>query len=128
MKKILLGILTILVVVGIYHFINHTQVGQRMTVNVPGKSTAEMKVKDPLTVEISDYTFLPSPLKIKVGQTVTWVNRDIAKHTVTDNNGGFESSYFGKGESYTYTFTETGTFDYHCAPHPYMKGTIEVTN
>ncbi len=89
------------------------------------------KPADPNTVLISNYTFSPNPLKVKKGTMVTWTNRDIAKHSVTVDNGqpagGPGSDLFGKGQSYSFTFATVGTFKYHCDPHPYMHGVVEVT-
>lgn len=78
-------------------------------------------------VIIEKYAFSPKLLTVKKGTTVTWTNKDIAKHTVTGKNGGPASALFGQGESYSYTFDTAGTFDYFCEPHPYMTATVEVT-
>jgi plastocyanin len=81
-----------------------------------------------VSITIKNYAFLPKTITIKKGTTVTWTNSDIAKHTVTSDSGsGPSSSFFGMGESYSYTFTQTGSFPYHCEPHPYMTATIVVT-
>ncbi len=77
-------------------------------------------------VEIEDFAYLSAAITIKVGTTVTWTNKDSVRHTVSSDTGLFESGLFGKGESFSHTFTEVGTFTYHCAPHPYMKGTVIV--
>lgn len=69
-------------------------------------------------------------IKVKKGTTVTWTNEDSAKHDVTPEmeTSDFKTSeLFGKGESYSVTFNTVGTFAYYCSPHPYMKGTVEVT-
>lgn len=81
------------------------------------------------TVVIKDFEFSKPVLKIKKGTAVTWINRDDTKHTVTsdtDPEANLDSPYFGAGETFTYTFDTVGIFPYHCAPHPYMKGTVEV--
>ena len=68
-------------------------------------------------------------IKVKKGTTVTWTNEDSAKHDVTPDteSEAFKSSeLFGKGETYSATFNTVGTYAYHCSPHPYMKGVIEV--
>lgn len=84
----------------------------------------------PNTIEIKGYAFTPEKLKIKKGTTITWENFDLAPHTVTvddEKKAGPKSKVFGKGEKFTYTFSEVATYAYHCEPHPYMKATIEVT-
>ena len=69
-------------------------------------------------------------ITVKKGTTVTWTNEDSAKHDVTPVTETEEfkaSKLFGKGETYSVTFNTVGSFDYYCSPHPYMKGTVEVT-
>ncbi len=65
-------------------------------------------------------------LTVKVGTTVTWVNQDSQAHTVTDVGLSFDSGLFGKGDTWSYTFTEVGEFEYFCAPHPWMRAKVIV--
>lgn len=78
------------------------------------------------TVSISNYTFSPTSLTIAKGTTVKWTNDDQVTHTVTDDNGKFDSGNLPYGQTYSHTFSDTGTFHYHCSIHTYMKGTIIV--
>jgi plastocyanin len=68
------------------------------------------------------------PLRIQVqeGTEVTWTNEDSVVHTVTDVNNEFDSNLIGAGESWSYTFTEEGTYDYYCTLHPWMRGAVLV--
>lgn len=92
-----------------------------------GQSAGQAVATDKVT--IANYAFSPATITVKVGTTVTWTNTDSVHHTVTADNGqGPQSDLFGKGESYSYTFTKAGTYTYHCEPHPYMHGTVIVTN
>ncbi|MRS04355.1 hypothetical protein EG832_14240 [bacterium] len=77
-------------------------------------------------VEIEDFAYVPATITVKVGTTVTWTNKDTVRHTVTADSGLFDSGLFGKGESFSYTFTEAGTYSYFCIPHTYMKGVVVV--
>ncbi len=79
------------------------------------------------TVIIQSASFQPDSLTVPAGTTVTWINRDIVRHTVTSTEGLFDSGRLGSGESFTYTFEEPGTFDYYCTIHPTMQGTVTVT-
>jgi plastocyanin len=63
---------------------------------------------------------------IGVNSTVTWVNSDDVPHTVTANDGSFNSGNLDAGQSWSHTFTTPGTYAYYCAYHPWMKGTIIV--
>lgn len=85
------------------------------------KATAETN-----EVSIKGFAFSPATIKVKKGTTVTWTNEDSVAHTVTGDNGGPSSELIGQGETYTYTFNEAGTFDYHCKPHPSMVGKVIV--
>ena len=62
---------------------------------------------------------------IGVNNTITWINNDNAIHTVTDI-GVFDSGNLGFGQSWSYTFTTPGTYQYHCTIHPWMTGTVIV--
>lgn len=84
-------------------------------------------------VEIKDFAFSPASITVKKGTKVTWTNQDTTGHNVvasdSGNGGGLptSNSLLGKGESYSFTFNEVGTFDYVCAPHASsMKGTVKV--
>jgi plastocyanin len=65
---------------------------------------------------------------VKAGTTITWTNRDQDAHTVTAMPGGaFHSPTLTTGQSYQYTFTTPGRFDYLCTIHPFMTATVVVT-
>ena len=84
----------------------------------------------------ADNAFDPLRLTIKVGTTVRWTNDDAIPHTVTSGtsdgiagatDGLFDSGSLNLGDTFTYTFTEVGEFPYFCLPHPWMIGTVTVT-
>lgn len=77
---------------------------------------------------ISNFVYLPDPIQIRVGQTVRWTNLDnvSAGHTVTDRNHTFTSPVLNQGDTYVRTFTQVGTFEYFCEPHPFMTAFIDV--
>jgi amicyanin len=125
---ILGGILLLAVVIGA----GTVAYGHHSATTPSANSTQTQKtaVVVPNSVSIKNYAYSPSPLTVKVGTTVTWTNTDIARHTVTVDDAtknGPKSPFFGQGQSYSFTFTQAGTFTYHCEPHPYMHGTVEVT-
>ncbi len=93
-------------------------------------STSQSSVDENATssVSIEYMSFSTSSVTIKKGTTVTWTNKDLVAHTVTSDEGDFlSSSSLARGDSYTKTFNETGTFAYHCTPHPFMKAKVIVT-
>ena len=76
------------------------------------------------------FSVVQKSITVKKGTTVTWTNQDNAKHDVTPDTATDEfkaSELFGKGETHSVTFNTAGTYSYYCSPHPYMKGTIVVT-
>lgn len=78
-------------------------------------------------VLIDNFAFGPQTITVKVGTTVTWTNRDTDEHTVTAQDGSFNSAPLGTGVTYRHTFTKTGRFDYLCTIHPFMTATVVVT-
>jgi plastocyanin len=81
---------------------------------------------DNLEVSIQGDAFSPPSVNVPKGTTVHWVNHDPMTHTVTSDTGLFDSKNMSEGSSFSHTFSEKGTFNYHCAVHPFMKGTIIV--
>lgn len=77
------------------------------------------------TVIIKDFAFNPQNITVKSGATVTWVNEDSVTHDITIDNGLFDHD-INPGESFSYIFSQSGIYDYHCAIHTYMKGRIIV--
>lgn len=75
-------------------------------------------------VSINNFAFSPAVLNVSAGTTVVWINNDSAAHRISGN--GFQSGDLAKGQSYSFTFTSVGTFDYICSIHPSMKGAIIV--
>lgn len=78
-------------------------------------------------VRIVGFAFAPATIQVKAGTTVTWTNEDTAPHTVTFRNGMRDSGVLRQGQSFSYTFTTTGTYDYYCALHPAMTASVVVT-
>ncbi|MDT0322655.1 cupredoxin domain-containing protein [Streptomyces millisiae] len=79
-------------------------------------------------VEIADYAYGPAALTVSVGDTVTWVNNDSAPHNVVTTSGpaALESGTLETGDSWSFTFTEAGTYEYYCSIHPNMTAAITV--
>ena len=78
-------------------------------------------------VSISNFAFSPATISVKVGTTVTWTNNDSAPHTITADDGSFDSGEIAQGKSYSHAFSSAGTFTYHCSVHPFMKASVVVT-
>lgn len=86
-------------------------------------------------VTLSDTGFAPSPVTVKVGTTVTFVNESSGQMWVASDPhpthtllpGFDELGSVGKGGTYEYTFVKVGTWTYHDHPNPSIKGTVIVT-
>jgi plastocyanin len=81
----------------------------------------------PDTVVIKNFSFSPKPITVKTGSTITVINDDNTTHTLTANNGAFDSGDVGGGQDGRITVDRAGTFAYHCTIHTFMTGTARVT-
>lgn len=79
-----------------------------------------------VTVHITGFAFVPERLEIAAGDTVVFLNEDLAPHTASDLDGDWDTGDLAKGGKARLTFQTAGTFDYFCAYHPHMTGTIVV--
>lgn len=79
------------------------------------------------SVAISDFAFKPAEVQVVAGQTVTWQNTSTTQHTVTADDGSFDSGPLGLNDQFANVFGTPGTYAYHCTIHPGMKGSVVVT-
>jgi len=88
---------------------------------------ADLTTSTPVTLRNIAYN--PQRLTVKIGRLVKWTNRDGFPHTVTSDNNSFDSGDLGTDKSYSFRFTQVGTYTYHCQIHgkARMSGTIFVT-
>jgi plastocyanin len=87
-------------------------------------SVVKNKNNNKANISISNLAFNPNNLTIKKGTTVTWVNDDQVPHAISGN--AFSSESLNTGQSFSFTFNNTGTFSYICSIHPSMVGKIIV--
>lgn len=92
----------------------------------PPATPAASPVAGAATVRIANLAFDPATITVPTGSTVTWSNEDVTPHTATAVDGQFDSGIFDPGASFSFTFTEPGTFAYQCLLHPNMQGTVVV--
>ena len=76
--------------------------------------------------EMRSMTFGPKRLEIAVGTTVRWTNNDPLVHTITADDGSWDSGPIEPGKTWTHTFTQPGEYAFHCTPHPFMKAVVVV--
>jgi amicyanin len=83
---------------------------------------------DDAKVMIDNFKFSPIPLTVAAGSTITWVNRDDIPHSIFVQALGVHSHTLDTGQSFTFRFEKSGTYDYICGLHPFMHGKIVVQN
>lgn len=108
----------------------HTPRGP-VTAGEPSRSIAQraapaMRDPDTVVVTIRNFRYMRDKITINAGDVVVWRNADQLDHTVTSDTGAFESTLISPGKEWTHRFTTSGTYTYHCKPHPFMKGVIRV--
>jgi plastocyanin len=88
---------------------------------------------------LTDDAYMPNPIEVNTGDTITWINDDSTPHTATSGTpdsgstgifGGTDDSpeiIGSQGDTQSFTFDEAGEFEYYCTLHPSMVGTVIVT-
>jgi plastocyanin len=82
--------------------------------------------RDSIAAVVQDFMFRPARLEVAAGTTVVWTNGGQVLHTVTAQDGSFDSGPIEAGERRSITFSRPGTFSFHCTPHPFMRGEVVV--
>lgn len=80
-------------------------------------------------IALHNYSFNPETLHVAAGTTVTWVNCEpptIDPHTSSARGGEWHSGYISPGSTYSRKFSDVGSFEYFCEPHPFMHGVVIV--
>jgi plastocyanin len=82
----------------------------------------------PGAVKIVNFEFTPQTVVVKPGTTVTWTNADSTIHDVKDTSplANPPGPSMGKGDTFSITYAQPGTYSYVCGIHPYMTGSVEV--
>jgi plastocyanin len=78
------------------------------------------------TVTIRNLAFLPDTVRVKPGDTVTWLNADDRDHTVI--GPGMKSGNIKPGKTWSKAFDKAGSYPYGCSYHPRMRGTVVVSD
>ena len=90
-----------------------------------GSPAGDAAAAEPATLAISNFRFAPATAE--AGGRVTVVNRDGAPHTVTADDGAFDTGQVDGGASLTFTAPDRpGTYSFRCGIHPDMRGTLTV--
>jgi amicyanin len=140
MLKYVIGLIVVVVIAAAAFFIigrddtqnndttsQQTPASSQGTATPPPSNSSSPNASNKVT--ITNFSFSPTDITIKKGTTVTWTNNDSVQHTVTADSGddGPKSQPLSSGQTYSFTFSDEGTFNYHCTFHPEMHGTVTVT-
>ena len=126
-RRLLIGLallLTVLVLVA------SCQTQAPAPVPTPAPAPAPASTSGPtatdVELEILNFAFVPNTITVAAGTTVTWTNLDSAPHTVTTRETLFDSGRMSTGDTFSYTFEQSGIYEYYCTIHPSMVATIIV--
>jgi len=78
-------------------------------------------------IDIADFAFAPSEIRVEAGARIIFVNRDDTPHNVVDRYGAFRSKALDTGESFSIVFDKPGEITYFCGLHPQMTGKVIVS-
>jgi plastocyanin len=88
------------------------------------QNITSMKIPASNQISIENFSFNPKTITVNKGDMVAWINNDSSTHQLKSK--AFNSPNMMQGETFTFTFEETGTFNYLCTIHPSMTGEIIV--
>ena len=77
-------------------------------------------------VRIANLSFTAREVHVRTGTRVRWVNGEQVQHSVTADDGSFDSGLIEPGQTYERVFDRPGSYAYHCTPHPFMTGRVIV--
>jgi len=107
-------------------------IGTRGTTTPPAPApgaappAAQAATGDTVRIVMQNLAYQTAQITVTPGTTVVWVNQDQVQHTVTADDGSFDSGMIDPQATWARTFDTAGTIAYHCTPHPFMKGTVVV--
>lgn len=134
MNKLVVSVIVVVILIagGIFLLTKNNAMNMQ---NMPAQSTGEEQTNQnnaqpenaaKNAVTIQNYAFSPATITVKAGDSVTWTNQDSTGHSATADDGSFDTGVLANGQSKSVTFSNPGTYTYHCSVHPYMKGTVIV--
>ena len=81
-------------------------------------------------ISIKGFAFNPNQPSVTKGATITWTNDEGTTHTITSGVPGTPSGKFNQsvdaGRTFSFTFTDTGTYEFFCSIHNSMRGAVTV--
>lgn len=93
---------------------------------VPAAAADSLPPAGAAVVRIVNLAFQQGDVRVKAGSRVRWTNQDQLQHSVTSDDGAFDSGLIESGQGFERVFDRPGVYPYHCTPHPFMHGRVEV--
>lgn len=93
---------------------------------VLAKPEKQISIVEPNANDPNSWGYAPTEVSVETGTKLIWRNSGAQVHTVTDDDGAFDSGDMAAGESWDVTLDTPGVYRYSCAPHPWMTGVIRV--
>ncbi len=78
-------------------------------------------------VAIKEFKFDPEHLRVHVGDTIRWTNHDLAPHTATADEFGWDTEELARGQAGELIVTKETETSYFCVFHPHMKGSFDIS-
>ncbi len=113
---------------GVFSVASGNQTTTTTTTSTTSQQGVTVDILNGASVTTTSPGFSPPTITVMIGMnsTVTWVNLDSGVHTVTANDKSFDSGNLNQGDTFTFTFTQPGTYHYYCKYHSWMAGTVNV--
>ena len=77
-------------------------------------------------IKIANLSFGAKEIHVRAGTLVRWVNGDQLQHSVTADDGSFDSGLIDPNQTFERVFDKPGDYPYHCTPHPFMQSHVIV--
>lgn len=87
--------------------------------------TAQATAQTKGAVVMANMSYGKLPAGLKVGDVVTWINRDTVIHSVTARDRSFDLK-IPPGKSAKLTLQKAGAIPFFCTYHTAMRGTLTV--
>jgi plastocyanin len=108
---------------------NHDDLGMEILLDVrPNAPRIRERTGADNEVGIRGFAFVPGTLTVPIGTEVAWTNADPTEHTVTAEDGSFDSGQVALDAQFSRRFDRSGEVAYFCEIHPSMRGVIRVSD
>lgn len=93
---------------------------------VPADEAGTANMSKRHVIEITGFSFQPQNLIVSVGDTIVWINKDVAPHTATANDTSWDTGEIKENVIGTLVVNKPEEREYFCSFHPVMRGRLIV--